>query len=251
MGARASPDGSAPGSGVPDGRGRGAGGGGGEGREATMQALERASLAKRAYDALRASLMEGEFKPGEPLRLRVLSTRLGTSQTPIREALMQLVAERVLTGAPGRSPRVPELTLGRFLELRDIRVALESLAARKAARRATPALIRTLQEQHERLVRAKEAQRFKETLAANRDFHFTLHRASEQETLVWIIESLWVQTGPYLNFLYPGGVPAAPRRHPHEEVLRGLEEGDPERTAAAIEQDIVEGGAPILSYLKD
>lgn len=216
-----------------------------------MRELQRANLASRAYDELRASLMEGEFEPGQPLRLRVLSDMLGTSQTPIREALMQLVAERVLTFEPGRSPRVPELTLSRFLELREIRVVLEGLAARKATEHATPALIAELRGQHERLARAKAAQRFKDTLSANREFHFTLHRASGMDTLVWMIESLWVQTGPYLNFLYPSGVPAGDSVHPHEEILAGLEVHNPDAVAAAIKRDIVEGGAPILKHLKD
>ncbi len=216
-----------------------------------MRELQRANLASRAYDELRASLMAGEFEPGEPLRLRVLSEMLGTSQTPIREALMQLVAERVLTFEPGRSPRVPELTLSRFLELREIRVVLEGLAARKAAERVTPALIAALRSQHERLAQAKAAQRFKDMLSANREFHFTLHRASGMETLVWMIESLWVQTGPYLNFLYPSDVADDDGVHPHEAILTGLEAHQPDAVATAIARDIVEGGAAILKHLKD
>ncbi|MDX5361648.1 MAG: GntR family transcriptional regulator [Alphaproteobacteria bacterium] len=216
-----------------------------------MREIERANLASRAYEQLRASLMAGEFEPGERLTLRMLSDRLGTSQTPIREALMQLVAERALTVEPGRSPRVPNLTLSRFLELRDIRVALETLAARNAVAHANPELLRDLRKVHDRMMRAKIARNFKDTLALNRAFHFRLYRAAGQETLLSMIEALWVQTGPFLNFLYPGPPLSESGHHMHEDVLRGLKDGDADLVAEAIRKDIVQGGAAILDHLTD
>ncbi|UCI31828.1 GntR family transcriptional regulator [Mesorhizobium sp. B4-1-4] len=214
-----------------------------------MRELSRANLASRAYAEIRKELIAGQFEPGEALKLRELSERLGTSQTPVREALMKLAAERALIVEPGRSPRVPNLTLARFVELRDMRVALETLAGKGAAENATPSLTQELRSLHERLLRAKNEARFKETLALNRSFHFVLYKAAGRDILVAMIESLWVQTGPYLNFLYPGTVAVSDTSHPHARILAGLEAKDASIVATAIEEDIVYGGRPVVDHL--
>jgi GntR family colanic acid and biofilm gene transcriptional regulator len=71
------------------------------------------------------------------MSLRQLSESLGTSQTPVREALLQLLAERVLVTGEARSIQVPKLNQRSLIELREIRVALETLIARKAAPQVT------------------------------------------------------------------------------------------------------------------
>ncbi|GMG82385.1 GntR family transcriptional regulator [Paralimibaculum aggregatum] len=216
-----------------------------------MKEFPRTNLASRAYHEIRKGLMAGEFEPGEALKLRTLSEQLGTSQTPIREALMQLVAEHALTVEPGRSPRVPQLTRARFSELCDIRVALERLAARNAMAVAPQALLDELGAVHDRMIRAKQEGRYKDTMALNRAFHFEIYRACGQETLISLIEQLWVQTGPFLNFLYRGRPVSLDGRHPHEHILDALAAGDADRLATAMEEDIIKGGAPILDSLAE
>src|SRR5215475_1089790 len=97
------------------------------------------SLRKQVYDSLRAALTAGRFTPGQKLSFRFIAGALGVSLTPVREAVRRLVAEGAFEMRPNRSVRVPLMTRDRILELRDIRVALEGLAAEKAAARATRA----------------------------------------------------------------------------------------------------------------
>lgn len=218
-----------------------------------MQELQRRNLATRAYDELRERLMVGAFQPGQKLTLKFLSERLGTSQTPIREALMQLATEGALIIEPGRSPVVPLLTKSRFLELRDIRVALETLAAMKATPNITPALIEEMRALNETMMTARATRDTETTLATNRSFHFTLYRQSHLSRLIALIETQWVQTGPFMNFLYaaegPGLQPDP--KHPHNQILEGLARKDADMVADGIRRDIVDAGAPILSSLKE
>jgi len=53
----------------------------------------RENLASRTYGQLREALMAGRFWPGQRLRIRELSAAMGVSDTPVREAIMQLVRE--------------------------------------------------------------------------------------------------------------------------------------------------------------
>src|SRR3977135_4649241 len=94
------------------------------------------SLRHQVYDSLREALTAGRFLPGQKLTFRFVAGALGVSLTPVREALRRLVAEGAFEMQPNRSVRVPLMTRAKILELRDIRIALEGLAAKQAAKRS-------------------------------------------------------------------------------------------------------------------
>jgi DNA-binding GntR family transcriptional regulator len=213
-----------------------------------MKEIDKSSLATRIYAELREGLSIGQFQPGERMSLRQLSESLGTSQTPVREALLQLLAERVLVTGEARSIQVPKLNQRSFIELREIRVALETLIARKATPQVTQDNLGRLEEVHAQLVEAKAAGNFKAALKLNQAFHFELYRAAQMPALLSMIENLWVQVGPFLNFLYPG--PASNEgQHEHLVIIDALKRQSPEEVAAAVERDIVLGGRRILDHL--
>jgi len=96
-------------------------------------ARENVTLRDRVYGDLRHALMTGRFLPGQKMPIRALAAALGTSLTPVREALRRLITEGVLEGQSNRSVRVPLMTRTKILELRELRVTLESIAAARAA----------------------------------------------------------------------------------------------------------------------
>jgi GntR family colanic acid and biofilm gene transcriptional regulator len=61
------------------------------------QRIAHSSLSTKVYESVRSALANGELVPGQKLSARLLTDRLGVSQTPVREAMLQLVAERALT----------------------------------------------------------------------------------------------------------------------------------------------------------
>ena len=219
--------------------------------EASAAHMSRQSLTSRIYESLKISLAEGDLVPGQKLTPRLICEHLGVSQTPVREAMLQLVAERSLTLNPNRSITVPELTHEKFIELRDMRVALEGLAARQAALLAQKSTVAPLVKIHTDLMRAKSAKQFADTLRLNRLFHFAVYELSQRQELIGLIASLWSRTGPYLNFLYKHSQPTVIDPHPHEALLESLASNDAAGAERAIAQDIIEGGRNILDILKD
>lgn len=202
--------------------------------------LHRENITMRIYRELRTRIMAGQFRPGETLTLRSLSESMGVSQTPVREALLQLTSERVLSVLPGRSVRVPELSRSELHELGIIRSTLECLAARHAVAHCSTALIEELVRTQEELKHFKREQDVTELLDRNLRFHFALYTASNLPTLVATIEGFWARTGPYIRYLYrePHKQLAGP--HPHEEIIEGLKQRSATLVQAALQRDIEE-----------
>jgi len=99
----------------------------------------RDTVHAQVHAAMKRALMRGVFKPGQKITIRGVAAALGTSATPAREAIRRLAGEGALEHLRSGTARLPALDRARLSEITDVRVALESLAARHAALRATRA----------------------------------------------------------------------------------------------------------------
>ncbi|GAB2472663.1 GntR family transcriptional regulator [Xylanimonas ulmi] len=99
---------------------------------------------ERAYRALREAIVHWELRPGDALGEIELAERLGVSRTPVREALARLVADGLAVAVGGRGLAVAPMDLGRVHALYEVRQALETQAARLAARRGDPTVFTAL-----------------------------------------------------------------------------------------------------------
>ncbi|MBO1080179.1 GntR family transcriptional regulator [Roseomonas haemaphysalidis] len=218
---------------------------------ASLPVLTRTSLNDRVYETLRGALLEGRLRPHQRLKIRDLAATMGVSETPVREAVMQLVRERALTLQTSRSLTVPRLSVGQYLELREIRLELEGLAAARAADHVTPRDVAALSKLHEKLLKAEEAGHAAEAVRCNWLFHSRLYEAAAMPELFHVIQGLWLRNGPLLTYLYPHAAPSYPGRHRHLDVLDALRARDGAAVRAAIQADMIEGGTALLRLLED
>lgn len=134
-----------------------------------------------AYALILEAIDSGLYRPGDRLVESELAERLGVSRTPVREALQRLETQSLLT-RDGRSLIVASLDHNQLAELYVVRAELEGLAARLAARHATPEEMRVLREMVDEdgalLGNPKALSR------ANRRFHKQIHLASHNRYLV-------------------------------------------------------------------
>lgn len=212
--------------------------------------IERENLTARVYAELRTGLLESRFRPGHRFKIRELAASLGVSDTPVREALMQLVSERALDMQAARSISVVRLGLADYLELRTIRLHLEGLAAFEAASRIGDAQIDGLTADHGLLVAAEAAADWRQALRANARFHHRILQAACMPNLSAIVEGIWLRNGPLLTYLYPDAHPTYPGRHRHLDVIDALRRRDGEAVREAIRADILEGGALLVRLLE-
>jgi DNA-binding GntR family transcriptional regulator len=201
----------------------------------------------QVYESLREALTAGRFIPGQKLTFRFIANTLGVSLTPVREALRRLVAEGAFEMQPSRSVRVPLMTRAKVLELRDIRMAVEGLAAEKAAGHASRQQIARLRRVALEIATVRQRGDSVTDRLKVREFHFTLYAMAEQPTLLRVIEGLWLQTGPYMNLLYPDYVSLPRGPDTRALIIRALQSRD----AVAARREIANDIRHALSYVAD
>jgi DNA-binding GntR family transcriptional regulator len=201
--------------------------------------IERETVQERVYGVLRDRLMRGGFEPGQKLKIADLASALGTSAMPVREALNRLAAERAIEALPNRSVRVPSLSRDALQDLMDTRFAVEGLAVARAAKNMTAETLAQLRN----LITAQsetDSEHISEASARqNRAFHFAIYRQSGSTVLLPIIESLWLQFGPYLRVASDRFDGREGRgTNFHVEIVNALERADGKAARKALEEDI-------------
>ena len=207
---------------------------------AALAPIPRNTLQEQVHLQIRRGLIDGEFKPGQVLTIRDLASRLGTSIMPVREALQKLTVERALELMPTRSVRVPILSAENFAEICDARIILEGEMTRLSAQRAGANDIARMEEVG-RAFSAIEAGTPTQLNKLNREFHFAIYAGAHHDTLMGLIEPLWVRSGPCTLALFeelgPEQVKRGASAH-HLQALDAIRSRRPAEAQAAIAQDI-------------
>lgn len=158
---------------------------------------------------------------------------------PVREALNRLIAERAVESLPNRSVRVPMLSKLALRDLREARFAVEGLAVERAALNMTPATLALLHKLVGRQSIADAEHAAEASAEQNRAFHFTIYRQSASSVLLPIIESLWLQFGPYLRIASERFDGRDGRgTNFHVAIVDALARADASGARAALESDI-------------
>lgn len=209
----------------------------------------KGGLAGFVEQTLKQALMEGRLKPGDRLVTRDLAVRLGTSPTPVREALLKLVAAGALEAAPAQAFTVPMVTARDYRELADIRRAVEGLAAERATLAMRPAALADLHRINAAYREARLGHDVAAALTLNRSFRFTLYEAAAMPTLLDMIERLWLRIGPSLIHLYPRPDRVDLGRHTYDDVLDALAVRDAAAVRSSIERAIDTGTEILIANL--
>jgi len=206
--------------------------------------VSRLTLQEQVYQALRQRLMVGAMTAGQSLTVRELAAQMGTSPMPVREAMRRLIAERALELLPNGTVRVRLMSDAQRAESREIRTLLEGMAVARAASRIGPAEIAAGRQMNAAMRRSVAEGRLDDYILENQRFHFLCYRAAGSETLFEIIESLWVQTGPFLRLYVLDTLANRQDRleedffDNHDSLLDAFERGDGEAAARALTTDI-------------
>src|SRR5262249_55083153 len=102
-------------------------------------AVERSSLADRAYEEIRHRIVTLQLRPGTAINEKGLIEELGIGRTPVREAIRRLSLERLIEVYPRRGMVVTTVEIRDLASLCEVRAVLESHAAHLAAERANTA----------------------------------------------------------------------------------------------------------------
>src|SRR5438876_5349659 len=129
--------------------------------------MRHRTMAEYALEQLREAIILGELPAGTPLRLDDLARSLGMSISPIREAVRQLEALGLAKHVPHQGAKVLDFDADELRDLFEVRLALESLAVRRAAERFTDAERAVARVELDRFDRASVAGDVRGTLRAH------------------------------------------------------------------------------------
>lgn len=201
----------------------------------------------QVYRTIRQALMSGALEPGALISSRSIAEMLGVSAMPVREALKRLEADGVVDSQAKRGYRVRYLSVGELREILNIRLRLEGMLIREAARRITPdavAQIRNL----ERLV--AEAPDIPTSLAFNYQMHFEAYRWADMPITLGMTENIWLRLGPALYHL-GGEYTGATSHDSHSGMIEGLAKGDPDAAEQALCRDLTDAAKVMERKLQE
>ena len=214
-----------------------------------IERLNHSYLGSGIYGLLREALISGRLRPNDRLRIRDLAEQLGTSVTPVRDAILQLAKEQALILKTPRDIRVPMLTSKQYLEIRSIRLSLEGLAAETAASLVTPQQLERLEACIQNNLSAIRDGDLPAALTYNHEFHYALPEIADMPVLASLLDGLWMRTGPLIARAYGSFNERMAIDH-HWDVFTALKKRDGPAAREAICADILDGSQKMLEYVQ-
>lgn len=156
------------------------------------------SAVDHAVRNIRDQILMGELRGGDVVGEEEVANRLGLSRTPVREAIGRLVAEGILVkNGSRRSVQVFKPSLQELLEIYEIRLPLEILAARSAAEQASDTFVRSIEGQFSEF---RDERLSREWMLKHEQFHLGIFAGSNRPRLMSVLRGLRAQSEPYVRF---------------------------------------------------
>lgn len=201
-----------------------------------MESLKKAMPVRVQITAiLKKALFSGEYKSGDELSLTEIAQQLGVSRTPVREAFQALEAEGLIELRMNKGAIVKPIDEKYITDHYEMRILLESEAAKRAAERGMPEaknLIKQLEKQQE-LIENISTEEYEEL---NLAVHSAIWTAADNDRLYKFLSSLW--NGPSV------GITASKLEHykkstkEHIAILKAIEKQDARAAQKEMAQHI-------------
>lgn len=196
--------------------------------------LEETTRAERLADAIAASVLSGEFRPGLRLDEKTLAERYAVSRTPVREALRQLAASGLIDIKPRRGATVVRATSAQLETLFGAMAEIEATCARLSAMSMMPLERRRLSSFHDSMLQfvlQNDAEGF---AAANLTLHTQIYRGAHNSVIGDFATGLRRRLAPFrrAQFQTEGRLPRS--HEEHRKVVDAILKGDAAAAHAAM-----------------
>ncbi len=206
---------------------------------AELNESARATTKDKIYQSLRADIISHRLKPGQPIREDELAQKYGISRTPIREMLRRLEQEDLVKIVPNVGVYISELTAKDIEEVLDLRIWLETAAARAAASRVKEEHLEQLREIDKQLDLAIKMQDSIISFEADGRLHDLILVVAGNARARRIIHNLLGQIHRirFISGHKPGRINTTVAEH--KQIVAALIDRDPEKAAAAMKVHLV------------
>lgn len=193
---------------------------------------------EKIYQSLRADIISHRLMPGQAIREDELADRLGVSRTPVREMLRRLEHEDLVRVVPNKGVFVSELTDKDIEEVLEIRLALETAAARSAATKLTTEQTKELKDIRKQLDTAVKLKDSVLSFEADTRLHGLILQAAGNKRAHRIINNLMGQIHRirFISGHKPGRIDTTVKEH--KEIVQALLNGDPDGAEKAMRKHL-------------
>ena len=209
------------------------------------------SMVDQAYGALKQAIMAADiYTHTDEIRLdeRQLSSALGVSRTPIREAMTLLEQEGFLRTVPRRGVFIVKKTKKQIIEMIEVWAALESMAARLATQHASDADIAALRHMFDEFQTLAPAQHLHEYSDANIAFHQAIIRLSGSRLISSTIENLFIHVRAIRQMTISQQDRASRSIADHMRIIEALERRDTELAERLVRQHSLDLAAHVAKH---
>lgn len=222
-----------------------------EGRDGAPNAPRRGSGVTHVYRTLRDEIIQLRLAPGSMIDESLLADRFNLSRTPIREAMVRLAAEGLITTLPNRATIVAQIDFINLPHFFDALTLMYRVTTRLAAAQHGPDDIRVIRDLQSRYEAAVEARDVVAMITVNRDFHVAIAHAGGNRYYIDLFTRLLDEGLRILRLYYSSFNDVLPRQYvnEHDEMIAAIVARDMERAdriAAAHADQIVR---QIRSYI--
>ena len=220
-----------------------------------IQALEvTGSLGERGYERIREAITSGVLTPGTRITERALAQELGTSPTPVREALRRLEQEGLLERKGARGIYVAQLPTSAQFEMLYLQALLRGAAARLAAQKVTDDHLQELRDLLRQMEAAAEAGAAETIYTLSRRFHQAIETASGNDLLITFLNTIDAFERSHHILAIKEVLDNRPmlllRSHSeHTEIARALGARDAGRAEALMREHTLRAGESIGAVL--
>ncbi|MCD7061426.1 GntR family transcriptional regulator [Pelagibacterium xiamenense] len=195
---------------------------------------KRGSGVTTVYETLRREIIDLTLPPGSPLDEAQLSERFEMSRTPIREALVRLAADNLITTLTNRATIVAPIDFLHLSDFFDALTLMYRVTTREAAVNRTAADLERIREFQSAFAASVEARDPLLMIATNRDFHVAIAEAGGNRYYIDLFSRLLDEGRRILRLYYSSFNDELPRRYvtEHEDMIDAIAAGDVVRADA-------------------
>ena len=206
-------------------------------------------IRKKVYQHIREQILSGKIPPNEKLIEAKIAKEIGTSRTPVREALHNLEIERLIKSVPSVGYTVNPLSEEDVAQICEIRALIEGLAVRWAREKAYKKLVRELSRNIAAAEKEVKNGNIKRFVALDAQFHEIIAKLSGSERLLELSQTLRRHMLRYRVQSIFLKDPAVRAINGHKGILEAIQAGDKQKMNEAMSCHLEQSKIDTLRYM--
>jgi Transcriptional regulators len=216
-----------------------------------IKEFQNRSLVEVIFRQMEGMILSGSIQPGERINESKISTLLGVSRAPIREALRLLASNGILEIRANRGMFVRDIKVREVDELYDIRAALDALAGDRAAALISKEQLQGLEKWMQEMAVHVEANDVEAYYRANINFHTAIVEISGNENLLSMYEGICKRMSLFrkVSLSLPGQLSVSLQKH--QKILSAITSKDPAKAGNVLRNHTLEAKKTLLRAIMD